>query len=190
MIFKFKTKKDKEIERLNELVNTLIENDKILNKENETLKKENEFRSKGNAHAAEEIEYLTKKLERIEKLRRKVAGKVGGLVAENNRLKEHVDKEIESVKSFHGTICELRELMKKREKDYLFVIRLLFNEIKFEKHTRDYLRQKMKELKEKYPPEDEGSVIIHVSNKSKSFTNIQCERSDTTNRGITNQSGN
>ena len=183
MIFRIITKKDKEIERLNELVNTLIKNDKILNNENETLKN-------GNEHAAERIEYLTKKLERTEKLRRKVAGKVGGLVAENNRLKEQVDKEIGSVKNFHGTICELRELMKKREKDYLFVIRLLFNEIKFEKHTRDYLRQKMKELKEKYPPEDEGSVIIHVSNKSKSFTNIQCERSDTTNRGITNQSGN
>ena len=43
--------------------------------------------------------------------------------------------------------------MEKREKDYLFVLRLLFNEIKFEKHTRDFLRQKLKEFKTKYPNE-------------------------------------
>lgn len=169
MIFKIKTKKDKEIERLNELVNTLIDNSQKLNYKNEKLIYRNGIILKANKADEKEIESLTTKLERTEKLRRKAAGKVGGLVAENNRLKEQVNKEKESTKNFHGTICELRELIKKREKDYLFVIRLLFNEIKFETHTKDYLRQKMKELKEKYKSEEEW-VIIDVGNKSKSVT--------------------
>lgn len=169
MIFKIKTKKDKEIKRLNELVNTLIKNSQILNHKNEELIYRNEIILKNNKHAEKEIECLTKKLERTEKLRRKAAGKIGGLTTKNNKLKLQLQDKEEYIKNYHGTICELRELIKKREKDYLFVIRLLFNEIKFETHTKDYLRQKMKELKEKYKSEEEW-VIINVSNKSKSVT--------------------
>lgn len=169
MIFKIKTKKDKEIERLNELVNTLKENSQKLNYKNEKLIYRNGIILKANKTDEEEIESLTKKLERTEKLRRKAAGKIGGLTTENNKLKLELQDKEEYIKNYHGTICELRELIKKREKDYLFVIRLLFNEIKFETHTKDYLRQKMKELKEKYKLEEEW-VIINVGNKSESVT--------------------
>ena len=174
MIFKIKTKKDKEIERLNELVNTLIENSQKLNYKNEKLIYRNGIILKANKTDEEEIESLTKKLERTEKLRRKAAGKIGGLTTENNKLKLQLQDKEEYIKNYHGTICELREVIKKREKDYLFVIRLLFNEIKFETHTKDYLRQKMKELKEKYKSEEEW-VIINVGNKSKSVTTMQCK---------------
>lgn len=168
-IFRFKTKKDKEIERLNELVKTLLENCAVV----ETSRTE----------LISELEGYKKKFEETEIRRRAAAGKSGGLTVENKKLrkqleekdetsKKQLEEKDETIKNFHETICEMKEVMKKRDKDYLFVIRLLFNEVKMEKHTRDYLRQKMKELKEKYPTEEEEWVVINVDSKSKSITHI------------------
>ena len=153
MILGFKTKNEREIDRLNEIIDTLIVNDTKVSGENDKLKNESDELKKQIKQFKEEnlksfnvIKDLTLKLEKKEQSRHKTAAILGGTKKQKNILQQQLE--------YSNTIInQLYQVMEKREKDYLFVLRLLFNEIKFEKHTRDFLRQKLKEFKTKYPNE-------------------------------------
>ena len=165
MILGFKTKNEKEIDRLNELVNTLTINDVKVSSENDKLKDINKKLEEQVKQLKEEnlksfnvIKKLTLKIEKIEKARHKNASALGGCKKQIRIVKEKLDYS-------NNLINQFRQLIEKREKDYLFVLKLLFNKVKFEKHSRDYLRIKMKEYEAKYPNE------ISSERKSKDVSN-------------------
>ena len=168
MIFKFKTKKDKEILRLNILAETLIEcnkkNVKELNKYKDAncrwIEKEISYTDKI-CDLEDEIEKLKNKYEKTENLRRTVAGKAGGLMTKNHRLKEQLDIKEDYIK-------QQRDLIKKKEQDYLFALRVLFRETKMTTDTKAFLGQRLKELKEKYPIEYEWK-IVNISHNTTTY---------------------
>ena len=158
----FKSRKTKEIERLNKLVDTLTKNDIKVNKicedfkdKNKTLISEKQIIAKERDTLANKVLELSKKLEVSESRRRKNAAALGG-------CKKAMNESIKIKK-------ELQDVMKKRELDYLFALRVLFRETRMVTDTRAYLGQRLKELKKKYSKEI--TEVENVSNQSKQIKN-------------------
>lgn len=156
MIFKSKSKK--EIERLNNLVNTLTENDIKINKKCDNLQNvtrklasEKETIARERDVLANKVLDLSKKLELSESRRRKNVAALGGCKKAMN----------EAIKIKN----ELQDVMKKRDLDYLFALRVIFRETKMTGDTRAFLSQRKKDLQLKYSKE--GAVVINVSSQSK-----------------------
>ncbi len=189
MILGIKTKKEKEIEKLKELVDAVFKDKErnsktidnlialveILNDKNEKYSKINDDLNEKNKKLFETNQsiseenfknsFLIKKLEKelvvTEERRRTNAAKLGGLTTSKNSL-------IEKCNSLEIKISEDREQKEKEitkyEKDMLFVLKLLFNKIKFEKHSKDYLRIKFANLEKKYSKK-EGEVNVSINSK-------------------------
>lgn len=90
------------------------------------LNKANDLKNLINKHYAEEIKRLEKEVEKKEALRRKVAGRVGGLKAKNHRLlhektemRDLINKLLEEIRRnskerYKPTLKELKEYFKIR----------------------------------------------------------------------------
>lgn len=154
----FKSRKTKEIERLNKLVDTLTKNDIKVNKicedfknKNKTLINEKQIIAKERDTLANKVLELSKKLEVSESRRRKNAAALGG-------CKKAMNEAIKIKK-------ELLDVQRKREQDYLFALRVIFRETKMTVDTKAFLGQRKKELQQKYSKEK--AVVVNVGSKSK-----------------------
>ncbi len=151
MILGIKTKKDKEIEENKKLINTLV----VTNKENRELIQRLQNNAKIDSRTihilrkesndkSKEIDKLTEQLTDTEKRRQTNAAKCGGLTKENNKLKFENE--------------DLKKLLKKKEQDYYFALRVLFREVKMTQDTRVFLKQKLIDLKKKGYDKDAVSI--------------------------------
>lgn len=125
-------KEKKYISSINDL-NEQIQQLKITNSE---LNKDNTFLKQENVKSLNEMKKVVKKLEEKEKQRKRIASSKGGISRKYN----------ETVK----IIEENKQLIRKKELDYLFALKVLFRKTRMTTDTKAFLSQRMKELEIKY----------------------------------------
>lgn len=126
------SKEKKYISLINDL-NEQIQQLKITNSE---LNKDNTFLKQENVKLLNEMKKVVKKLEEKEKQRKRIASSKGGISRKYN----------ETVK----IIEENKQLIRKKELDYLFALKVLFRKTRMTTDTKAFLSQRMKELEIKY----------------------------------------
>lgn len=126
------SKEKKYISSINDL-NEQIQQLKITNSE---LNKDNTFLKQENVKSLNEMKKVVKKLEEKEKQRKRIASSKGGISRKYN----------ETVK----IIEENKQLIRKKELDYLFALKVLFRKTRMTTDTKAFLSQRMKELEIKY----------------------------------------
>lgn len=94
------------------------------------------FLERENCRSLEEMKKIVKKLEEKENARKKLASSKGGQMLVIKKLQENKK--------------ELEELLEKKEKDYLFALKVLFRKSRMTTDTKAFLGQRMKDLLTKY----------------------------------------
>lgn len=125
-------KEKKYISSINDL-NEQVQQLKITNSE---LDKDNTFLKHENVKSLNEMKKVVKKLEEKEQQSKKIASSKGGISRKYN----------ETVK----IIEENKQLIRKKELDYLFALKVLFRKTRMTTDTKAFLSQRMKELEIKY----------------------------------------
>lgn len=118
------------------LINDLNEQIQQLKITNSELNKDNTFLKQENVKSLNEMKKVVKKLEEKEKQRKRIASSKGGISRKYN----------ETVK----IIEENKQLIRKKELDYLFALKVLFRKTRMTTDTKAFLSQRMKELEIKY----------------------------------------
>lgn len=115
--------------KLNSHINTI----KALAKED---KERILFLERENCRSLEEMKKIVKKLDEKENARKKLASSKGGQMLVIKKLQKNKK--------------ELEELLEKKEKDYLFALKVLFRKSRMTTDTKAFLGQRMKDLLTKY----------------------------------------
>lgn len=101
-----------------------------------SLREEIIFLENENSKGLEETKKIINKLEKTEQSRKKLASSKGGYILYIKRL----DKQIN----------DYEVLLRKKELDYLFVLKLIFRKSKLTGDTKAFLGHRLKELQQKY----------------------------------------
>lgn len=117
-------------------INDLNEQVQLLKNTNLELNKDNNFLKHENVKSLNEMKKVVKKLEEKEQQRKRIASSKGGISRKYN----------ETVK----VIEENKQLIRKKELDYLFALKVLFRKTRMTTDTKAFLSQRMKELEIKY----------------------------------------
>lgn len=121
--------KDSQIISLRSQLNEMIEFREKDKEKINLLKKEN-------CKSLNVTKEIVKKLEEKELARKRLACSKGGQVLAIKRLEKQIK--------------ELELILKKREMDYLFALKVLFRRVRMTTDTKAFLSQRMKELLKKY----------------------------------------
>jgi chromosome segregation ATPase len=101
-----------------------------------SLREEIIFLENENSKGLEETKKIINKLEKTEQSRKKLASSKGGYILYIKRL----DKQINDYEA----------LLRKKELDYLFALKLIFRKSKLTGDTKAFLGHRLKELQQKY----------------------------------------
>lgn len=105
-------------------------------KEIKSLREEIIFLENENSKGLDETKKIINKLEKTEQSRKKLASSKGGYILYIKRL----DKQINDYET----------LLRKKELDYLFALKLIFRKSKLTGDTKAFLGHRLKELQQKY----------------------------------------
>lgn len=105
-------------------------------KEIKSLREEIIFLENENSKGLDETKKIINKLEKTEQSRKKLASSKGGYILYIKRL----DKQINDYEA----------LLRKKELDYLFALKLIFRKSKLTGDTKAFLGHRLKELQQKY----------------------------------------
>lgn len=117
-------------------INDLNEQVQQLKTTNLKLNKDNTFLKRENVKSLNEMKKVVKKLEEKEQQRKKIASSKGGISRNYNKAVKIIE--------------ENKQLIRKKELDYLFALKVLFRKTRMTTDTKAFLSQRMKELEIKY----------------------------------------
>lgn len=117
-------------------INDLNEQVQQLKTTNLKLNKDNTFLKRENVKSLNEMKKVVKKLEEKEQQRKKNASSKGGISRNYNKAVKIIE--------------ENKQLIRKKELDYLFALKVLFRKTRMTTDTKAFLSQRMKELEIKY----------------------------------------
>lgn len=156
---------EKKIEECNEIIETL--KDKVCEKSDyvEALKKEygeklKEIKSlhekiifleNENCKGLSEIKKIVKQLEAKEKSRRKLACEKGGYALYIKKLNKQID--------------DLEMIIRKKELDYLFALKIIFRKSKLTGDTKAFLGQRLKDLQGKFESNRGDNSVSNIRHK-------------------------